>query len=80
MDSLRTTSSIMRLERLLTAKRIDIACIQETHNETTDTHVEGDYLIIFGGDETFKNQESEYDIDKKSGSGYCNKEKSYYPP
>ena len=52
MASLRKGSSFNKLKDILTKKNIDIACIQETHNESTDTIEIGEYDIIFGGSST----------------------------
>ena len=47
MDNLRTPDSIRRLLDLLKTSRIDIACIQETHNDRIDSIQLGDYTIFF---------------------------------
>ena len=36
---------------MLKKERIDIACIQETHNERQDTQEMNEYIIFFGGNE-----------------------------
>ena len=49
VDNLRNKESIRKLTTTLKEQKIDIACIQETHNERDDTQEENDYVIIFGG-------------------------------
>ena len=55
-DNLRTRNAMERLSDLLKRKGIDIARIQETHNESMGTFEIGDYIIIFGGNNTQDDQ------------------------
>ena len=52
VDTLRTKESMDRLTQHLHNQRIDIACIQETHNERTDAVASLEYTIYFGGNDT----------------------------
>ena len=47
-DSLRTQDSFARLTQTLTNGRIDIARIQETHNERIDTQENNRYNLLRG--------------------------------
>ena len=55
VDNLRTNESIESLEHNLNQNNIDIACIQETHNEKKETEEKGNYIIIYGGCKVEKN-------------------------
>merc|ERR1712105_258540 len=55
--------SMDRLVRLCHRKRIDIACIQETHNSSNDVYEIQNYTIIMGGNDV---EEEEYK-GKKAG-------------
>ena len=49
VDSLRTYEAIHNTIDNIKSNKIDIACIQETHNERCDNIIIGDYEIYFGG-------------------------------
>ena len=49
VDSLRTQDSIYSTIHNLNTNNIDIACIQETHNDRIDSFSILDYTIFFGG-------------------------------
>ena len=48
-DSLRTKEAKTTLISTINALRIDIACIQETHNERIDSEQIDNYTIFYGG-------------------------------
>ena len=49
VDSLRTNEAIYTLECTLNTNNIDIACIQETHNERIGTQIIKKTTIFYGG-------------------------------
>ena len=63
-DSLRTNDAINRLTQVLHDNNIDVACIQETHNERIDTEERNGYVIFFGGNEV--DEEIDNIIEKES--------------
>ena len=64
MDNLRTKDSFKRLAKLMNKKKIDIGCIQETHNERMDVEEIENYTIYFGGSivqgESLNNNQNNY--------------------
>ena len=67
-DNLRNKDSIERITDLIKRKNIDIACIQETHNERTDTFEEQNYTFFFGGNDcNAENNNTDDELNKKAG-------------
>ena len=67
VDILRTRESPQKLTMALEEGKIDIACIQETHNERNDTHEENGYIIISGRNGDKQDNSNEFDTNKKAG-------------
>ena len=67
VDTLRTKESIYALILNLESNKVDIACIQETHNERNDNVDIGNYKIFFGGNGKISDSIHETKINTKSG-------------
>ena len=55
VDALRANDAIYSTIDNISRNKIDIACIQETHNERTDSIKINEYHIFFGGSDTLTN-------------------------
>ena len=74
VDTLRTNEAIESLLHNLNQNNIDIACIQETHNESIEIKEYENYIIIYGGCAEIKSNNSNL-ISRKAGVAIAVKKK-----
>ena len=66
VDRLRSAESIRTLAHTIRSLNIDIACIQETHNDRIDTQIIGGYKIFYGGCNTKQNNNAPKSSENKT--------------
>ena len=65
--SLRTKNSYIGIIGICKRRNIDISYIQETHNESKETFEDANYIVIFGRNELYRNEENNRNPSREDG-------------